>query len=242
MNTFKTMEVAPGESRNLARRLCLWAGIVAPLFFVVVFTIDGFLTPGYSAMRDVVSFLELGPTGWIQILNFLITGLLLVFFAFGFFQWMRSRSASVWLYATTILIALSGVGLIMAALFLPDAPGSSQVTMNGILHTIAFTLVFLSLGLAGLVAGGKFVRTAGWRIHGIYSLLAGLFPVFAALGNLYSSFVTSDASRAVVSATSWQLETGGLVNRIIVIVTFAWYVILAAHMLVRERKEAKVVR
>jgi hypothetical membrane protein len=239
MNTFKTSSVVPGERRSLALRLCLWAGIVGPLFFVLVFTIDGFLTPGYSAMRDVVSLLELGPIGWVQSLNFILTGLLLVLFALGFFQWMRPRSASGWLYVTTVLIALSGVGLIMAGPFLPDAPGTPQTSVHGILHTLAFTLVFLPLGIACLSVGGKFIRTAGWRVHGLYSLLAGLFPIFAALGNLFSSFVVSTAPKTPFSATSPQLEVGGLVNRLLVIVAFAWYVILASRMLIRERGEVK---
>ncbi|HYL41844.1 MAG TPA: DUF998 domain-containing protein [Ktedonobacteraceae bacterium] len=81
MNTIKTSSTVPGEQRKLALRLSLWAGIIGPLFFVLVFTIDGFLTPGYSAMRDVVSFLELGSNGWIQRLNFMLTGLLLILFA-----------------------------------------------------------------------------------------------------------------------------------------------------------------
>ena len=236
MSNVKTPQASTSGASSLALRLCLWAGIVGPLFFVLVFTIDGFLTPGYSAMRDVVSFLELGPTGWIQRLNFMLTGLLFIFFALGFFRWMRPKSGSSWLAVTTVFIACSGVGLLMAGPFLPDAPGTTQMSVQGILHTIAFTLVFLPLGLACLFVGGKFVRTPGWRIHGVYSLLAGLFPIFAALGNLYSSFVVSSASSAPVSATSSQLAVGGLINRILIIVAFAWYVILASRMLIQESR------
>jgi hypothetical membrane protein len=235
MNILETSSTVPGEQRKLALRLSLWAGIIGPLFFVLVFTIDGFLTPGYSAMRDVVSFLELGPTGWIQRLNFMLTGLLFILFALGFFQEMRPKSASGWLAVTTVLLALSGVGLIMAGLFPPDAPGTAQVSVPGILHTFAFTLVFLPLGLACLFVGGKFVRTPGWRIHGVYSLLAGVFPIFAALGNLYSSFVILNASSSAVSATSSQIAVGGLINRLLIIVAFAWYVILASRLLMQQR-------
>jgi hypothetical membrane protein len=230
-----TPVVATSSRQQVALRLGLWAGIVGPVFFVLVFMIDGLFTPGYDAMKDVVSFLELGPTGWIQSLNFFITGLLLILFALGFFLWMRPRSTSAWLAVTTVLIALSGVGLLLAGPFLPDPPGTAQISAHGILHTIAFTVVFLPLGLACLFVGGKFIRTAGWRIHGWYSLLAGLFPIFAALGNLFSSFVTENASSAQVSATSSQLAAGGLINRILIIVAFAWYVILASHLLLRAR-------
>ena len=235
MNTVETPQASTNGPSSLALRLSLWAGIVGPLFFVLVLLIDGWLTPGYSAMTEVVSFLEVGPTGWIQCLNFVLTGLLFILFACGFFQWMRPRSSSGWLSMTTVLIALSGVGMIMAGLILPEAPGTSQMTVRWILHTIAFSLVFLPLGLACFFVGGKFISTPGWRIHGVYSLLSGLFPIFAGLGNLYSSFVVENASNALVSATTSQPANGGLVNRIIIIVAFAWYVILAGHILMRER-------
>jgi hypothetical protein len=67
-------------------------------------------------------------------------------------------------------------------------------------------------------------------------LLAGLFPIFAALGNLFSSFVASNASSTPVSATSSQLAVSGLINRLLIIVAFAWYVILASRLLMRERE------
>ena len=227
------------KQRSLVSRLCLWAGIVGPLFFVLVFTIDGFFTPGYSAMRDVVSFLELEPAGWIQGLNFLLTGLLFMLFAFGFFQWMRPVSTRGWRSVTAILIALSGVGMIMESLFFPDAAGTAQPSVHGTLHPIAFSLIFLSLGIASLLVAGKFLRTPGWRVHGVYSLLAGLFPIVAALGNLYSSFIVSTASKTPFTSTTSQLAVGGLINRLLILVAFAWYVILAIHLLMREREALK---
>src|SRR5258708_15894173 len=101
---------------------------------------------------------------------------------------MRPKSGSAWLVVTTALIALSGVGLFVAGLFLPDAPGTTQISVQGILHTIAFTLVFLPLGLACLFVGVKFVSIAGWRIHCVYFLLSCLFPVFSSLSSLSSTF------------------------------------------------------
>lgn len=239
MDTIQEVPTKAGDRQKLVHRLALWSGIAGPLFFILVFTVAGWLTPGYSAMRDVVSFLELGPTGWIQRLNFLLTGLMLIFFARGVFQSLRPKSGVLWLWTTSILIALSGTGLVMAAPFLPDVPGSTQVTVQGMLHTIAFTVVFLPLGVACLCLGIQSVATPGWRLHGVYSLLAGLFPIFAALGNLYSSFVISNASSAAVSATSSQMASGGLINRVLIILAFAWYVILAIHLLWQERRSKR---
>ena len=223
--------VAANSWQPLALRVSLWAGVVGPVFFVVVFTVDGLLTPGYDAMKEVVSFLELSPAGWIQRLNFIVTGLSFMLFALGFLWSMRPLGGSAWRALTATWIALSGVGLVMAGPFLPDPPGTTQLTVTGSLHAIAFTVVFLALGLACLFAGGKFITTPGWRIHGVYSLIAGLWPIFAALGSFYSSFVASNASSTAFTASSSQLAIGGLFNRIFIVVAFAWYVILAVRLL-----------
>ncbi len=40
--------------------LALRAGIVAPLLFALVVTVDGLVTPGYSAYNEAISYLDLG--------------------------------------------------------------------------------------------------------------------------------------------------------------------------------------
>ena len=55
--------------------LLLWGGVVVPIFFTVVYTVDGFFLPGYDAISRPTSDLSLGPDGWIQIINFILLGL-----------------------------------------------------------------------------------------------------------------------------------------------------------------------
>lgn len=222
---------APSSRQQRVIRYGLWAGAVGPVFFVVVFSLDGLLTPGYDAMREVISFLELSPNGWIQRLNFILTGGSFILFGIAFYIWIRRRSGSAWRAITTAWIALSGIGLIMAGLFLPDPPGTTALTVQGSLHAIAFTVIFLALGLACLFVGAKFIVTRGSRIFGGYSLVAGIWPIFAALGSFYSSFVAANASSTAFTASSSQLAIGGLLNRIFVVVAFAWYVVLAIRLL-----------
>ncbi len=54
------------NKRNTFLRICTWAEIVGPILFVVIFTIDGFLQPGYSTLTQMVSWLALRPNGWIS--------------------------------------------------------------------------------------------------------------------------------------------------------------------------------
>ena len=67
------------------RTLASWAGMIGPTLFVAVFTLEGWLRPGYNPLSMVVSELSLGPRGWIQITNFLMLGVLFLIFAPGFF-------------------------------------------------------------------------------------------------------------------------------------------------------------
>ncbi len=61
----------------------VWAGMIGPAFFVTVFTVEGWLRPGYEPLKTYVSALSLGPRGWIQIANFILFGGLLFLFTRG---------------------------------------------------------------------------------------------------------------------------------------------------------------
>ena len=53
-------------------KLAAWAGIIGPTLFLLVFTLEGWLRPGYQPQTMYVSDLSLGPRGTIQIINFIV--------------------------------------------------------------------------------------------------------------------------------------------------------------------------
>jgi len=59
------------------------AGIVAPIWFTGLVVLQGFLQPDYSHVRLPISALAAWPTGWIQNVNFYVTGALTMIFAFA---------------------------------------------------------------------------------------------------------------------------------------------------------------
>lgn len=62
----------------------LVCGIVAcPLFFVI-FSIAGALRSNYDPLRHPISSLMFGPGGWVQSVNFLLTGTLVMLLDGGF--------------------------------------------------------------------------------------------------------------------------------------------------------------
>ncbi|GER92257.1 hypothetical protein KDW_64190 [Dictyobacter vulcani] len=109
-----------GGKASGSQRWLLWAGIIAPLLFFVVFMLDGFLKPGYSVDNEAISYLEVGSYGWIQQINFIVFGLLLLAFMLGYRQRMRPILGRNWLYAGCIFLALSDLGWILAGLFIPN--------------------------------------------------------------------------------------------------------------------------
>jgi len=72
------------SSPSRLARVLLACGAIGPPLFVVVFLIEGATRPGYSPLRHPVSSLEIGASGWTQRTNFVITGLLILAFAFVF--------------------------------------------------------------------------------------------------------------------------------------------------------------
>jgi Protein of unknown function (DUF998) len=132
---------APGVRQSLALRL--WVGIIAPILFATVFTIDGALTPGYSAYNEAISYLDLGTYGWIQRANFIVFGLLLMAFTVGYVKHMRSILEGRWLYTIASLFVLSDLGWIMGGLFVPNPYLAPQNSGHALLHQVASIIVFL---------------------------------------------------------------------------------------------------
>jgi Protein of unknown function (DUF998) len=72
-------ETGRSERRKAITTLGAVAGLIGPLIFTVGFVIQGLLRPGeYDPIAEPVSALEAGPNGWIQQLNFIVFGLLML--------------------------------------------------------------------------------------------------------------------------------------------------------------------
>lgn len=84
-------------------------GALAGSLFTAAWIIEGTLTAHYDPLRHHVSSLVLGEFGWMQVANFIISGLLLVGFAIGLWRHgaMPRSSGSVW---GPLLIGPAGVG------------------------------------------------------------------------------------------------------------------------------------
>src|SRR5712691_5926343 len=88
-------------------RFLIACGAIGPLLFVIVLLIEGATRAGYSAWHNYGSSLSLSDQGWMQIVNFLVYGVLSLCFAVGLRQVFRSGKGSAW---GPILLGVFGLG------------------------------------------------------------------------------------------------------------------------------------
>ena len=73
---------AHGRPERWTRGL-LYCGLAAGPVFVAAFLAEGVTRDGYRPSRHPVSSLALGPRGWVQAVNFAVTGALVLAAAAG---------------------------------------------------------------------------------------------------------------------------------------------------------------
>lgn len=135
-------------------RALLACGLAAPLF-VAVILVESALRPGYRSVDHFISELSLGRWGWIQVTNFIATGLLLIAFAVGLRSALPTGRGS---RSAPILAAACGLALITAGVFSmdptpsyhPDSSVPDKPTLHGTIHGfMPFTLNLSSPGFDG---------------------------------------------------------------------------------------------
>lgn len=205
-------------------RWLLVGGVVGPVLFVITFLIEGATRPGYDPWLQTVSALSLSGWGWMQVVNFLICGTLVIGFAIGL---RRALSASgrglLW---GPLLIAVVGLGLVVAGLFVtnpaqgyppgtPDGP-SVTTTLHGTIHGFAGLVVFGVLPIACYVMARYFAGRPGWRGWALYSVATGI-----AMWACFAGFI----------ATGLGTGPAGLYERLAIVAGWSWIALLATRLL-----------
>jgi hypothetical protein len=219
--------VRPADPAAAPARWLLCAGAVGAPLFVLAFGLQGAFRPGYSPARDTVSVLDLSGQGWQQIASFVVTGVLMLAFAAGVRRAVPAGPASRW---GPRLLALTGAGLILSGVFMPDAtrgyppgtapgpaPGSSW---HNTLHGLGALLWIVSVSAAGFVFARYFGRQRRPLWAG-YSIASGVVVL--------ASFLLSFSGSS--QATGFLASHGGLVERIAGVAAMAWLALLALCLL-----------
>jgi hypothetical protein len=199
-------------STNL-RRLGGWAGMLGSALFIFVFTVEGWLRPGYNPLSMHISALSLGQRGWIQITNFICMGLLLALFTWGVASEFKTGKASRW---GVILLAVLSALFIISGPFVMDPAGTprSEATLHGTIHGLAGGFVFLLMPATIFVFLRRFRIDPEWRPIYRWTLFLGVIEAAAVL-----VFTILSKAPGLGSATS---EWIGLIQRIALVPFMVW--------------------
>ena len=155
-------------------RALLACGAAAGPFFVLVGLAQAFTVPGFDLTRHYLSQLSAGELGWIQIANFVISGLLTIAGAVGV---KRALGGGRLGRLGPSLLALYGLGLVAAGVFVADPAGGfppgapagrpEHFSWHSMLHGVAAIVAFTCLFAAGLALAYRFARErrAGWAAY-----------------------------------------------------------------------------
>jgi hypothetical protein len=196
----------------------LRCGIIPGPLYVGLGLLQMAIRPGFDITRHSLSLMSNGNLGWIQILNFLVTGLLLILGAVGVKQVLHSGTGSKW---APLMLGLYGLGLVGASIFSADPalgfpPGTplegNPISWHGILHFVAGTIGFSGFIAACFIFTRRFqlLRQPGWAW---YSMITGILFLVSFVG-------IASGSKGPVSAFF----------AIAVVLGFTWISLLLSHL------------
>jgi glucan phosphoethanolaminetransferase (alkaline phosphatase superfamily) len=190
------------SSQERLTRTLLSCGVVAGPFFLLIFAIQGFARSEFQFSRTEPSMLSLGPWGWVQIVNFVIGGLLIVVGAVGVRRVLRTSKGRFW---GSLLLGVFGVCQIGVGAFVTDPTRSpTGTTLHGTMH-----LVFGAAGFTALMAACfVFVRTfASWgkTPWAVFCAITGVLflAAFFSAGNASQSAMNIQFFLNLVFVLAW---------------------------------------
>lgn len=204
-------------------RALLACGIAAGPLYIAVAGVQALARDGFDITRHPVSLLSTGDLGWVQIANFVVTGLLTVACAVGMRRALRDGRGAVW---APRLIGVYGLGVLAAGIFVPDPmdgfPGGTPagpaeiVTWHGTMHFVVGGIGFLALIAACLVLARRFagLDQRGWAA---YSAATGVIFFAAFVG------IASGSAQPAVN----------IAFGVAVVLAWAWLAAMAARLMTR---------
>jgi hypothetical protein len=184
-------------------------GVIAGPLYVVVSVAQALTREGFDPSKHAWSLLANGELGWIQITNFLVSGVMTIAAAAGLRRALAAGRGRTWAPG---LIAGYGVSLIAAGVFRPDpaqgfpvgTPETTAVSWHGMLHFMAGGIGFLCLIAACVVLAARFARE-GQRGLAWFSRIAGfgLLAGFAGIASGSHGPTTLAFVAAVVTVWAW---------------------------------------
>jgi hypothetical protein len=171
-------------------KLLLAGGVLAGPLYIIVGIAQILTREGFDVTRHPLSMMSLGDLGWVQIANFIITGLLVIAAAVGLRRWAQGDRR---LSRGALLLGIYGLGVLGGGLFAtdpalgfpPGTPDTYPQTMSwhGLLHFIFGQIGFLAL-IAACFVYARYFAASGLRGWAAFSALTGGVFLFAIIGGV----------------------------------------------------------
>jgi hypothetical protein len=175
-------------------------------------------------MKHPVSALALGEYGWIQTLNFILSGVLLLAFDIGMYRILKRVKEA---HRGMFLLACVGIGIIGSGIFTTDPVygyptelplRTEQFTLTGILHHYLTLMLFVCQPLTCFTFGRMFLVKKK-LLWGMYSSATGFMMlltfVMAGMGFIQHSGL---------------VEIAGLCQRLSILSGGLWITLLAIQL------------
>lgn len=161
-------------------RTLLACGMVAGPFYLAVALAQALTRDGFDITRHAVSLLALGSLGWIQVANFVITGVLVMACAVGLRRVLRGVPGGT---MGPVLLGVYGVALMASAAFpadagfgfplgTPEGPPATMTTAGG-LHFMAGGIGFMALIASCLVLARRYFASRAFGMAW-FSIVTGV--------------------------------------------------------------------
>jgi len=196
------------------------ASVLGATFVLLGVGISGVVTPNYDATRDVISAAQLGPYGSLVTLGLAGGGSMTVVFAS-----LLQRTLPPGNVIGPALLVIRGFGTLLAAAFLADL--GPVRTASGLLQVVGLVGGSLAFGIGLFFLAGRMNQEESWERLAPYT-------VATALGSLAILGLFVGLGPRYVGDTSAPLSAiGGLIQRFLTVITWAWNLVIGAWLLLR---------
>lgn len=163
--------------------LLLWlsCGTIASVLFAATYLIEGATRPDYNALQQPISALSLGPGGWVQQVNFVVFGVVVISTVFAWRQLLKGGASAIWY---PICRFFEGLGLVVVGIFSQDPAvgypkGATVVppTLHGTIHIVFTFVAITAIALGFFVIALRFAREPHWRGWATYSVISGILTI-----------------------------------------------------------------
>jgi hypothetical membrane protein len=208
-----------GMNIHRKQTFLLVLGAAGPIIFIVAYLLNGALQPGYSSWHDSISTLSLAPYGWVQIINFMLYGVLTLCFAQGL---KHAGVSNAWGF---VLLVIAGLGLLVIGPFRTDpvlgfpAGDPSTVTVVGSVHSLASLVVFLAFPAAALAMSRRLL----FRYWVAFSIATSVLSLAAVA--LFFGAVTAANGHAGGDSPA------GFYERLPTVFIGVWQILFAYHVM-----------